>query len=282
MPDSLIKIRLGRIFISALGLSVFLTWPALAASGTGSTLKIAYTISFWGIPFGHTDLDTTFHNRIYRTHSSFETSGLVSVFWRSKIDAASNGYYSANAISPHVYDSYSRRSASKKQRVKLTFEKGTPVLFANPKYSTTKYPVTEKQKREGLDPMSAIAAVVTGVTADAKNPCGTVAPVFDGRRRYNIEFTYVRDVLKKLDNGLYAGTAHLCQIHYRQIAGFKQKILDEGKKIPPIYALFADVPAQNAPNGHYIVALRVWAKTEWGTVSADLNMLDIKSQTRKS
>ncbi|HET7335650.1 MAG TPA: DUF3108 domain-containing protein [Rhizomicrobium sp.] len=275
MPDSYMKIRIGRILTATFGLCVMLAGPVSAAATPGSTLKIAYTISFWGIPFGHTDFDTTFQDRVYQTRSSFETSGLVSVFWRSKIDAASNGYYTANKITPHVYDSYARRSAEKKQRVKLTFENGTPVLLATPKYSTTKYPVTEKQKREGLDPMSAIAAVITGVTVDAKNPCGTVAPVFDGRRRYNVEFTYIRDVPQKLDNGLYAGTAHLCQIHYRQIAGFKQKILDEGKKIPPIYGLFAEVPAQNAPNGHYIVALRVWTKTDWGTVSADLNALKV-------
>jgi hypothetical protein len=119
--------------------------------------------------------------------------------------------------------------------------------------------------------MSAVTLVLSGVKADSANPCGTVAPVFDGRRRYDIVFTYVKDEPVKLDQ--YKGTAHLCQLHYRQIAGFKQKILKEGAAIPPIFADLADIASAAAPDGHFVVPVRVWSRLNWGTVSAELTAM---------
>ncbi|HUJ03159.1 MAG TPA: DUF3108 domain-containing protein, partial [Rhizomicrobium sp.] len=159
--------------------------------------------------------------------------------------------------------------------VKVTFGDGTPQVFADPPYSLTKYPVSDEEKKHALDPMSAATSILAGVTADAQNPCGKLAPVFDGRRRYNIEFTYVKDQKIKLDDGLFDGTAHLCTIKYHQIAGYKPKMIKEGQSWPTIYGLFADVPGANAPNGHYIVALKLWASTEWGTVSVELTKLNV-------
>jgi len=239
------------------------------------TLGMAYSIAFWGIPFGDTNYEGKFGGDTYDVGSHFKTSGIVSVFWQSEIDASANGHYSNHALTPALYDSFSRRSEEKKERVKVTYGDGAPQVFADPPYSMTKYPVTDEQKEEALDPMSAATSVLTGITADAGNPCGKVAPVFDGRRRYNIEFTYVKDQPVKLEDGLFDGTAHLCTIKYHQIAGYKPKMIKEGQSWPTIYGLFADVPAANAPNGHYIVALKLWASTGWGTVSVHLTKLNV-------
>jgi hypothetical protein len=106
--------------------------------------------------------------------------------------------------------------------------------------------------------------------------------VFDGRRRYNITFTYLKDEQAKLTTGAYKGKAHLCQMHYNQIAGFKPKIMKEGKAFPPIYGWFADIPSASAPNGRYLIALRVWASTGYGTVMAELNQLKIDGDSGAS
>lgn len=238
-------------------------------------LGIAYSIAFWGVPFGHTNFEAKFAGDSYRTTSHFETSGVVSAFWGATIDASSSGEYSAQAVKPSVYDSFYRRSAEKKERVKVTYgPSGIPVTEADPPYNTTKYPVTDAQKKDGLDPLSAVSFIMLGVKSDAARPCGTVAPVFDGRRRYNIEFTYLRDEPVNIA-GVYAGKAHLCQMRYNQIAGFKPKILKEGRAFPPIFGWFADIPGAGAPNGHYVVALKVWASTGWGTVAATLTQLKV-------
>jgi hypothetical protein len=246
---------------------------AIPPAGEGS-LGVAYTIAFWGIPFGHTNVDIKLEKDSYHTASTFETNGVVSVFWKSDIQASSNGTIADGNLEPAVYDSYDQRRADKKQRVKVTFTDADPTVFADPPYSLTKYPVSSAQKKEALDPMSAVALVMTGIKADAKNPCGTVAPVFDGRRRYNIEFKYLKDENANVA-GIYKGKAHLCEMHYNQIAGFKPKIQAQGKALPPVYGWFVDVPSQAAPTGKYVVLIKAWTSTGWGTADATISKMDI-------
>jgi len=250
--------------------------PAVNVAGAPASgnVEIAYSLSFWGIPFGETSYAGKLLNGGYSASSHFNTSGIVSVFWQATIDASATGHVSEHTITPAEYDSFYRRGSSKKERVKVTFDAGTVTTLADPPYDLSKYSVSDAEKREAVDPMSAITLVLTGIKADRTNPCGTVAPVFDGRRRYNIEFTYIKDERVNLGT-LYAGNAHRCQVHYRQIAGFKPKILKEGAAFPPIYADFTDIPAQGAPAGHYVVALKLWSRLNWGTVSAELTTLHV-------
>jgi len=99
--------------------------------------------------------------------------------------------------------------------------------------------------------------------------------VFDGRRRYNVSFTYKKDEPVKLPNGLFEGTAHLCQIHYDQVAGYKQKIVKEGKSLPDMFVDFAEIPAPGTPNGHVVVAVKLWASLTLGTVTAAMDELKV-------
>ncbi|HUJ02615.1 MAG TPA: DUF3108 domain-containing protein, partial [Rhizomicrobium sp.] len=119
-----------------------------------------------------------------------------------------------------------------------------------------------------LDPVSAVALVTTGASANSKEPCGTIAPVFDGARRYDIVMDYVKTDQVTTDNGLYAGPAFVCQIHYKQIAGFKQKILEEGSRLPDIFAWVVSYPSRADAGRHYIVPVKVWATTAFGTIAA--------------
>jgi hypothetical protein len=266
----MLEARLSPILFAALiaGAS-----PAMAADARPATLDVGYSIAFWAIPFGHTDYHAKFAADSYDAKSHFETSGVVSLFWNSTIDATANGGIAAHAIAPALYDSYSQDHNSKKQRVKVTFAGSDPTTFADPPYNMTKYPVSDEQKKDAVDPMSAITTIFAGIKADGKNPCGSGVQVFDGRRRYDVTFSYVKDEPVKLVNGVFAGTAHLCQIHYNQIAGYKQKIVKEGKALPALYGDFADVPAPGAPGGHYVIAVKLWTTLSWGTVTVTLSDL---------
>jgi len=278
-----------KTFSTSLALLAALSIPAVAHAPTrvadiapqAGTLSLAYSIAFWGIPFGQTNYDGRFGDGAYSAKSHFQTSGIVSVFWNAIIDATANGRITQHQLVPSEYDSYYRRSEDKKERVKVTFTGSGATTFADPPYNTAQFPVTDEQKREAVDPMSAVTLILAGVKADAANPCGTVAPVFDGRRRYDITFTYVKDEPVKLTNGLFNGRAHLCELHYNQIAGFKPKILKEGKAFPPMYADFADIPGSGGPSGHYVVALKLWSALSFGTVSAELTALHVGGEPAK-
>ena len=267
------KVRFGGILCAAAATSaivVALAGPAAAAEKPAN-VDIGFTIAFWAIPFGHTDYHAKFADGTYDAKSHFETSGVVSIFWNSTIDAVVNGNIAAHAIAPNVYDSYSQDHNSKRQRVKVAFDaKGMPETTAEPPYNTTKYPVTDEQKKNTVDPMSAITTILSGVKADEKNPCGSGVQVFDGRRRYDVAFTYVKDEEVKIP-GVWSGKAHQCQIHYNQVAGYKQKIIKEGKALPPMYLDVADLPAPGAPNGHFVMPIKLWSSLSWGTVTATIS-----------
>lgn len=249
-----------------------------AARPAAGLVSFDYSIAFWSIPFGRTHFDAQIGPASYRTQSHFETSGIINAFWQSTIDASSTGQISTQRVAPMLYDSFYRRGA-KHQRVKLSYSADRmPVTYADPPYNTQKYPVTDIQKKAGVDPLAAATAFLTGLHASSANPCGTVASVFDGRRRYNIEFTWIRDESVRLENGLYSGSAHLCQLHYDQIAGFKPKILKEGRALPPAYAWIAEIPSVSAPNGHYLLPLKLWASTGFGTVTATLTQMQIANR----
>ena len=96
----------------------------------------------------------------------------------------------------------------------------------------------------------------------------SVAPIFDGRRRYDVALSYVKKTTVKMDNGLYSGPALVCQVHYNQIAGYQQTIIEQGKKLPAIYAWVAEIPSKSDPTRHFMLPLRVWAETEYGLVVA--------------
>jgi Protein of unknown function (DUF3108) len=257
---------------------VMLVAPAIRdAAFANSTLNVGYNLAFWAISFGHTNYEGILDANSYSAKAHFETGHVVSIFWKSKIDATVNGAINANSISPTLYDSYAQDRDKPMERVKVTFENSEPVTFADPPYDTTKYPVSEEQKKGAVDPMSALTSILAGVKADAKNLCGTGARVFDGRRRYDITFTYLKEEPVKLSNGLFNGNSHLCQIHMNQIAGYKPRL--GIPTTPKMFGDFVDIPAANAPTGHYVVAVKLWAPITLGTVTVTLDTIKVDGMT---
>ena len=245
------------------------------ASSDPSTLNVGYTIAFWDIPFGHTNYDSVMGPNSYSARAHFETGGVVGVFWKSVIDASVSGAIGAQSISPALYDSHSKNRNRPLQQVKLTYENNDPSTFADPPYSLSDFPVTREQKKGALDPMSAITSILAGESATATNPCGNGVKVFDGRRRYDINFTYLRDEPVKLNNGLFNGNAHLCQIHYSQIAGYDQKLVRAGRPFPDTFMDVVSFPAAGAPDGHYTVPVKFWSSLSFGAMTVTLDAVKV-------
>ena len=265
-----------------------LAGPALAAGGVGadstgpaSKFQMAMTIYAGGITLGEMDIDATVRGTDYHAVSNLETSGVVNAFWQAEIQATSSGKMGANTLSPALYDSFDINRTGKKQEVSLTYDSvNPPRLYADPPYSTTGYEVKPEDQKATLDPLSAVMFIVSGA-GTAGTPCTVTAPVFDGRRRYNIEMRKVKDIDIKMDNGLYAGRATLCQIKYNQLAGFKPRVIKANETFPTINAWVVTYPSATR-GSEYVVPLRVWADTPYGLVSVVANSLKIDGQVPKA
>jgi hypothetical protein len=268
-----------------------LAWgpPALAAGGAGgeapnlpaSRLEVAMTLYAGGITMGRMDLDTTLRGGDYHSVSTLQTSGVINAFWQSEIQATSSGKLGARNFLPGLYDSFYTGRAGKKQEVSLSYEKDAPPrLYADPVYSTTGFEVKTDDTKNTLDPLSAITFIFSGVAAQAGNPCALTAPVFDGRRRYDIEMTKVRDVDVHLDSGLYQGKGVQCDARYRQVAGFRPRVLKDNEQFPVIHAWFVSLPSAVAGRD-YSVPVRIWADTKYGVLAILANSVKVDGQTPK-
>jgi len=287
MKNPLLAVAL--LFTGILSPLGVVTAPAWAAGGSGaeqaalpaSQLQLALTIYAGGITLGKTDMDATIRGGDYHVVSNFQTSGVVNAFWQAEIQATSSGKVDTRSFQPVLYDSFDIGHSGKRQEVSLTYEDGNPPrLYAEPAYSNTGYEVKPEDAKGTLDPLSAVMFIVSGAGA-GNNPCALTAPVFDGRRRYNIEISKVRDVDIKMDNGLYQGKALQCQIKYKQIAGFKPRVLKANENFPTINAWIATFPSAVAGRD-YVVPLRVWADTPYGMLSVVANSLKIDGAAPKS
>ncbi len=248
-------------------------------TGPSSRLNIAMNLYAGGLGLGKVDLDATIRGNQYHAVSNLETSGIANAFWQARIQATSTGAIDGNRFQPSLYNSHTIKKDSK-QQVSLTYEPdGNIRIFADPAYSLSKHPITPEEQKGTYDPVSAILYVASGLGANAKNPCGVIAPVFDGRRRYNIEIKKEKDMTVDMDNGLYKGPGVLCEARYNQIAGFSQKVIEGKASFPTIHAWMATFPSAS---GHdYVVPLRVWADTPYGVVAAVTSTLKIDGVDRK-
>lgn len=263
--------------------------PAWAAGGAGadepslpaSRLEVAMTLYAGGITMGHMDLDATLRGTDYHAVSTMQTSGVVNAFWQSEIQATASGKLGAKNFVPALYDSFDTGHAGKKQQVSLTFD-GTnpPRLFADPGYSTTGFEVKPDDTKNTLDPLSAVTFIFSGVGTATGNPCSVTAPVFDGRRRYDIEMHKVRDVDIKMDNDLYTGKGVECEVRYHQLAGFRPRVLKANESFPLIHAWFATFPSQVGGRS-YAVPVRVWADTKYGVLAMIANSLKVDGEPPK-
>jgi hypothetical protein len=278
-----------RHFLAGLTSLLAFASPAHAAGGTGATesaipashFQMAMTIYAGGITLGKMDMDASVRGGDYRVVSNLETSGVVNAFWQAEIQATSSGKVGAKSLTPALYDSFDINRTGKRQEVSLTYDSADPPrLYADPAYSTTGYEVKPDEQKATIDPLSAVMFIVSGAGAGA-NPCAVTAPVFDGRRRYNIEMSKAKDVDIKMDNGLYAGHALLCQIKYHQLAGFKPRVLKANESFPTINAWVVTYPSV-IKGSDYVVPLRVWADTPYGMVSVVANSLKIDGQIPKA
>jgi hypothetical protein len=240
------------------------------ASGPARSVDVAYDIYAGGVTLGKVDMSARIQGGDYKVVTSLETTGVVNRFWQSSIQTSSTGAFASNRIQPSEYDSTSTHSdKSKVQKVAIKFgPDGKSVVESNPPYSKKDIPITEDNKKGALDPSSAVLSVATGMSATAANPCGNGTRVYDGRRRYDVDFSFVKNVDVKLDNGIYAGPALLCEIKYVEVEGYKQEVLRQGSKLPQMFAWMVSTPSKTDPSQHYVIPVRLWANTDFGVVAA--------------
>ena len=249
-----------------------------AASAPSNGIQLVWLVYVSGIRIGVVGLKTSFVPGAYSAVSNLKTGGLIGVFYDAQIQANAVGYMANATLKPRNYaaDAMSR----KRQQTQLAYSAAGIELLATPPYNTKRFPVTDEQKRDTLDPVSAMTFAISGISLTPQHPCGDTLHVFDGARRYDVEFKFVANVTLPPDEEGYGGPAVKCEVIYKQIAGFKPSV-NQGKKTYPIYVWGAVFETQNpGPLKRFMVPVRIETNTSFGTAKAIARKIMVDGQRR--
>ncbi|MBT3792892.1 MAG: DUF3108 domain-containing protein [Rhodospirillales bacterium] len=220
--------------------------PAVSAE---RVMKLGYEIYLGGLNIFGFDADFAFDRDRYRIKGGGKTKGVVRMFWRWGVDATARGIINGHGVEAQRYDVITARRKGDKH-LQVAFK-------GDGAYGITRLPVDtphRAQKRDlpdflprlAVDPLS--AAMVVSHRLGQGQTCGSQVPVFDGDRRYNLDFQDLGDEhLKRPGYLAFIGSARRCRFVMKQVSGFrKQKIKlrfwDDDKLEQPIIWMASVAP----------------------------------------
>ena len=215
----------GRSRASLLAVAVLTTSGALGSSPASaepwpSRVDATYRIEFNGFDVGKFDLQASVTGSSYTVTGEARISALLGAFkWQGS--TRSSGVLNGASPRPAGY-TFDFNGIGRQGAIKLGFKQGAvtsissvPLLPSPP----DAVPVTAQHLKGVLDPLSAVLALSRSSEA---NPCMRRLAVFDGKQRFDLALTFVRQqaVAEARPSG-QPGVAFVCRVRYAPIAGHR-------------------------------------------------------------
>ena len=245
-----------------------------AAPASADTLRAHYTVSLVGLHIGDLYADGALGPQNYHVSLNARLTGLAAMLSNVKMALASSGAVKKGNLSPSAYAT-SAASAQDIRTLRMALTAGSVravEIMPPPNFYGERVPVSEADKRNILDPTSALI-----MTVPAKEPligpsaCNRTLPIYDGYARFDIQLDYAgtRDVAIEG----YSGPVSVCAAHYRPISGHlidskSTKFMAENNEIEVWLA-----PIEHA---HVVVPLRVSMPTMAGSLLVEA--VDIQTE----
>lgn len=196
---------------------------ATTGAAADARLEVHYEGSVTAIPVGQGEFAMDITDGGYAVVGSARVTGIAKLVSRGKGTVSAKGTFTDGRLSPSSYTTNSE-SDKKKEDISISFENGDVSQYSvSPptEESKDRIPVTESDRQVVVDPMSAAIVTVPGsVDMLAPENCKRTIPIFDGRQRYDLVFSYERiDTAKDIKG--YNGKLLVCRVDYRPIAGYK-------------------------------------------------------------
>lgn len=266
------RLALGAAFALS---SLAIPFSALAAAQP-SQAEFVLTVHLGGVTLGTIGFKSQFQNDTYSAVTKLKTGGVLNSFYAASIEASSTGFVKGGRVAPASYNSMYVGEKST-QRVQLAYAAAGISLDSEPAYDVKRFPVSDDQKKNTLDPISGMVQAVSGVTLSDAAPCGDTIRVFDGKRRFDIELTFVEETELTSSSGGYSGKAIVCDAKYVQVAGFKQELTK--KDPPPVQIWLAKFPANSGGTVKTLaVPVKIQAETPYGMAVANARNILIEGK----
>ncbi len=246
-----------------------------ATTASAETVTARYSVSLVGFHIGEARAEGRIESENYKIDLNARLTGVASWIAHVKMALASSGLIRRGTILPTAYATTAANSRTVRT-VRMALAAGTvEAVDISPPFDDTegRVPVTAANKRNILDPMSAlIMAVPPGKPLVGPSACDRTLPIYDGVVRFDLAMHYVgtRDVSVKG----YSGPVSVCAVRYRAVAGHKidsrsTRFMEENRDIEAWLAPIA--PA------HIVVPFRVTLRTLAGMAEVRATELSIEA-----
>jgi hypothetical protein len=199
-----------------------LTIDAAHVAAAQGRLEAEYTATLSGIPIGRGNWVIEISEDQFTATASGGTFGILRVFSPGHGNSVSQGAVSAGQPVPMTYAA-TITNDKRIDDVRMVFTGGNVKdLSVEPPLSpsTDRIPVTDADRRNVLDPMTATLDSVSG-NGDPVSPqaCVRKTAVFDGRMRYDLRSEFKRIEVVKSEKG-YQGPVVVCAVYFVPISGY--------------------------------------------------------------
>ena len=206
----------------------------------------------------------------FRASTRINTWGLGALVKKLDQRAASSGRIDGTRVLPGTFW-HQNIDGKRDRRVTTQWRGGDVTTVSTPAYDFLgDPPASRAQKLGAADPLTQFVRITRASTA--AGPCSGDTHFFDGKQLYDFDFARPRDggQPNPREKGLGLTNPVVCEVQYREVAGFKKKPPEErsqGLK-SPISARFAQLGA----NGPWLLS-SLQADTKWGRANIDLRRL---------
>ena len=249
--------------------ALFAVLPAQA-----DTLHARYSVTFVGLHIGEASATGMINPGGYKIDLSAKLVGLAAAVSSIRMALVSSGAIHHGALAPAAYATTAANSRETRT-VRMALNGGSvKAVDIMPPFEDKegRVPVTEAQKRNILDPMSAlIMSVPSGEPLVGPAACNRTIPIYDGFVRFDVTLSYVgtRDVATKG----YTGPVTVCSARYTPISGHRAdsqstKFMAENRNIEAWLA-----PVERP---HVVVPFHVSMMTMNGTAVIDATEFSVE------
>lgn len=247
---------------AALGLA------AAAVPAGAAELNARYSVSLMGLHVGEISAQGDLEAQNYRVNVTAHLDGLAVILSNVKLALASSGTVrKSGVVAPSTYAT-SAVSSSETRTLRMALTAGNVKaveISPPPEYHGERVPVTEANKRNILDPTSALIMPVP-LKAELTGPaaCERTLPIYDGYARFDISLHYVGTQDVAVPG--YSGPVSVCSARYHPISGHLVN-----SRATAYMAENEGIQVWLAPieRAHVVVPLRVSMPTQAGQVEIE-------------
>jgi len=253
----------------------------LTASGSGASaadpwpaeVQAVYKIQFNGFEIGQFAFNSSVHERTYAISANADISALLGMVRWNGVTRVS-GALAGNAPRPTGF-SFDFQGGSKAGSIRMGFANGgVKSLDINPPLvePPDTVPLQPAHMRGVLDPLSAVLALSRPRDG---NPCNQKVPVFDGKVRFDLAFSFKEDApIADAQRGSALEILRVCRVRVLPIAGHR----DDEASAQLKRSMGIEVAFRSIPSAKLFVPYRITVPTFAGSAVLTSHSVHIRTQ----